>query len=159
MKIAENTVVRFDYTLRDSGGEVVDSSEEREPLAYLHGHANIIPGLEKALTGHKEGDEFEVTVQPEEAYGEHREDLVQTVPRSAFEGVEQLEPGMRFQAESNAGPVLVTVKEVGDEEVVVDGNHMLAGEELHFSVAVKDVREATDEEIEHGHVHESEQAS
>lgn len=154
MQIAEDTVVRIDYTLRSNEGEVLDSSEGHGPLAYLHGHGNIIPGLEKAMTGHDEGDEFSVTLAPEEGYGPRREELVQDVPRSSFQGVEQLEPGMQFQAESNAGPMVVTVKEVGDEEVTVDGNHVLAGRELQFDVAVKDVRSATDEEIEHGHVHD-----
>lgn len=154
MQIAENTVVKFDYTLRNSEGETLDTSEGREPLAYLHGHGNIIPGLEKAMTGRDEGEEFSVTVAAEDAYGEHRAELVQDVPRSSFQGVEQLEPGMQFQAESSAGPMVVTVKDVGDEEVTVDGNHILAGQELQFEVAVKEVRSATDEEIEHGHVHE-----
>lgn len=154
MQIAENTVVSFDYTLRDSGGETLDSSEGREPLTYLHGHGNIVPGLEKAMDGHDEGDEFSVTVAPEEGYGPHREELVQNVPRSSFQGIEQLEPGMRFQAESSAGPMIVTVKDVGEEEVTVDGNHVLAGRELQFEVAVKEVRGATEEEIAHGHVHD-----
>ncbi|MES1942493.1 FKBP-type peptidylprolyl isomerase [Salinisphaera sp. PC39] len=154
MQIAENTVVSFDYTLRNNDGETLDTSEGREPLTYLHGHGNIIPGLEKAMTGRDEGDSFSVTVPPEDAYGQHREELVQNVPRSAFQGVEQLEPGMQFQAESNAGPMVVTVKEVGDDEVTVDGNHVLAGQELQFEVEVKTVRGASDEEIEHGHVHD-----
>lgn len=154
MQIQDNTVVKLDYTVSDSEGEVLDSSEGRDPLAYLHGHGNIVPGLEKALTGHSAGDDVDVTVAPEEAYGPHREDLVQTVPRSSFQGVDDLQPGMRFQAESNAGPMVVTVAEVADDEVTVDGNHALAGKELSFSVTVKDVREATDEELEHGHVHE-----
>lgn len=154
MQIEENTVVSFDYTLRDSQGETLDTSEGREPLTYLHGHGNIIPGLEKAMTGRDAGEEFSVTVAPDEAYGQHRDELVQNVPRSSFQGVEHLEPGMQFQAESSAGPMVVTVKDVGEEEVTVDGNHVLAGQELQFEVAVKDVRSATAEELEHGHVHD-----
>lgn len=157
MQIAQDTVVRIDYTLRDNDGEVLDTSEGRGPLAYLHGHGNIIPGLEKALEGHETGDELSVTVPPEDGYGDYSEDLVHSVPRDAFEGVDQIEPGMRFQAQSSQGPMIVTVKEVHDEEVVVDGNHVLAGQQLDFSVAVAEVRAATGEELEHGHVHEGEE--
>lgn len=152
MEIANNTVVAIDYTLTGDDGQVIDTSEGREPLEYLHGHQNIIPGLEKAIEGKSEGDELEVAVQPEEGYGPYREDLVQDVPKEAFEGVEKVEPGMSFRAESNAGPMTVTVKEVGDETVTVDGNHMLAGKVLNFKVAVKGVREATEEEVSQGTV-------
>lgn len=150
MQIAEDTVVRFDYTLRDTDGEVIDTSEGREPLVYLHGHANIVPGLEKAMEGSSEGEELSVTVEPEEGYGPYREELVQDVPREIFQGVDSIEPGMRFQAQSDAGPMVVTVKEVGDEQVTVDGNHMLAGQDLQFEVAIRGVRDATPEEIEQG---------
>ena len=150
MQIAEDTVVRFDYTLRDTDGEVIDTSEGREPLVYLHGHANIVPGLEKAMEGSSEGEELSVTVKPEEGYGPYRDELVQDVPREIFQGVDSIEPGMRFQAQSDAGPMVVTVKEVGDEQVTVDGNHMLAGQDLQFEVAIRGVRDATPEEIEQG---------
>ncbi|MFW5926571.1 MAG: FKBP-type peptidyl-prolyl cis-trans isomerase [Wenzhouxiangella sp.] len=150
MQIANNTVVSIDYTLTDDDGQVIDSSEGREPLVYLHGHQNIIPGLEKAIEGHSEGEELDVSVDPEEGYGPYREELVQDVPREAFEGVDKVEPGMTFRAESNAGPMTVTVKEVGDDSVTVDGNHMLAGQVLNFKVAIKGVREATETEIEQG---------
>lgn len=152
MQVAENTVVSFDYTLRDEEGTVLDSSEGREPLAYLHGHGNIVPGLEKAMAGHSAGDEFQVTVDPEEGYGPYREELIQNVPRDAFEGVENLEPGMSFQAQSSAGPLIVTVKEIEGDEITVDGNHALAGQPLDFSVAVTEVREATPEEQENGEI-------
>lgn len=152
MEIANNTVVSIDYTLTDDDGQVIDTSEGREPLEYLHGHQNIIPGLEKAIEGKAEGDELKVAVDPEEGYGPYREELVQDVPREAFDGVDKVEPGMTFRAESNAGPMTVTVKEVGDETVKVDGNHMLAGQTLNFQVAVKDVREATEEEVSQGTV-------
>lgn len=157
MQIAQDTVVSIDYTLRNTDGEVLDSSEGGEPLAYLHGHGNIIPGLEKALEGHEEGDQVSATVAPEEGYGEYSEQLVQNVPRDAFQGVEELEAGMRFQAQSDQGPMVVTVKEVGDEEVVVDGNHVLAGQQLDFAVAVAGVRGASSDELEHGHVHGSDE--
>lgn len=150
MQIAEDTVVSFDYTLRNSEGEVIDTSDGREPLSYLHGHDNIVPGLEKAMEGSSEGEELSVTVKPEDGYGPYREELVQTVPREIFSGVDQVEPGMRFQAQSDAGPMVVTVKEVGDEEVTVDGNHVLAGQDLNFDVAIRDVRSATPEEVEQG---------
>lgn len=152
MQIAENTVVSFDYTLRDNDGEVLDTSEGREPLTYLHGHQNIVPGLEKAMEGKSAGEELSVTVPPEEGYGPYQEELVQTVPLEIFQGVEQVEPGMRFQAQSQAGPMLVTVKEVEGEQVTVDGNHALAGQELNFDVSIKDIRPATEEEVAQGQI-------
>jgi FKBP-type peptidyl-prolyl cis-trans isomerase SlyD len=152
MQISHNTVVSMDYTLTGDDGQVIDTSEGREPLVYLHGHQNIIPGLEKAIEGASEGDELEVAVQPEEGYGPYRDELVQDVPRDAFAGVDSVEPGMSFRAESNAGPMTVVVREVGEDTVTVDGNHMLAGKVLNFKVAIKGVREATESEIEQGTV-------
>ena len=152
MEIAKDTVVSIDYTLTGDDGQVIDSSEGREPLQYLHGHQNIIPGLEKAIEGKTQGEKLSVTVDPEEGYGPYRDELVQDVPKEAFDGVDKVEPGMTFRAESNAGPMTVTVKEVGEETVTVDGNHMLAGQNLNFDVDIKDVREATDEEISQGTV-------
>ena len=153
MQIAERRVAYFHYTLTDSKGEVLDSSLEREPLAYLHGAGNIVPGLEKALAGKQPGDKLQVDVEPEEGYGSRVDALVQQVPRSAFQGIETIEPGMQFQAESNMGPVTVTVTGVEGDQITVDGNHPLAGEALHFDVEVTDVREANDDEAVHGHVH------
>jgi FKBP-type peptidyl-prolyl cis-trans isomerase SlyD len=150
MQISENTVVAIEYTLTGDDGQVIDTSEGREPLVYLHGHNNIIPGLEKAIEGKEAGVELDVAVQPEEGYGPYREELVQDVPRDAFAGIDKVEPGMAFQAESNAGPMTVTVRDVGDDTVTVDGNHMLAGKVLNFKVAIKSVREATSEEISQG---------
>ncbi|MFP3853487.1 MAG: peptidylprolyl isomerase [Anaerolineales bacterium] len=152
-KIEKDKAVFIHYTLTDDEGEVLDSSEEAEPLGYLHGHGQIIPGLEKELEGHEVGDSFEVTIQAEEAYGLRNEDLVSTVPSSLFEGVDDVEVGMQFRAESDQGPQLVTVTEVEGEEVTIDANHPLAGEQLNFEVEVKDIRPATDEELQHGHVH------
>jgi len=152
MQIEQDTVVSFDYTLRNNDGEVLDTSEGREPLTYLHGHQNIVPGLEKAIEGAAEGEELSVSVSPEDGYGQYHEELVQTVPMDIFQGVEKVEPGMRFQAQSQAGPMLVTVKEVSDEEVVVDGNHELAGKDLNFEVAIRDIRKATEEEVSQGQV-------
>ncbi|TVS10494.1 MAG: peptidylprolyl isomerase [Wenzhouxiangella sp.] len=152
MEIKENTVVSIEYTLTDDDGQIIDTSEGREPLVYLHGHGNIIPGLEQAIEGKTVGDELAVSVQPEEAYGPYREELIQDVPRSAFDGVDKVEPGMSFRAESSAGPMTVTVREVGDETVKVDGNHMLAGQNLNFKVEIKDVREASEAEKSEGAV-------
>ena len=153
MQVSENKVVSIHYTLKNDAGEVIDSSEGREPLSYLHGAGNIIPGLEKALEGKDVGEHVDVSIAPEEAYGERNDALVQAVPRSAFEGVDEIQPGMQFQAQTPAGMQILTVVKVEGDEVVVDGNHPLAGETLHFSVDIADVREATEEEKSHGHVH------
>lgn len=153
MKITENCVVSFDYTLTDDAGEVIDSSSGGEPLAYLHGHKHIVQGLEKAMQNREVGDAFEISVPPDEGYGEHHERLIQQVPRSVFGDNQDLQVGMRFQANSDAGPMMVVVTAVGDETVTVDGNHALAGQTLHFAIEVKEVREATAQELEHRHVH------
>ncbi|MGY0798840.1 FKBP-type peptidyl-prolyl cis-trans isomerase [Lysobacter sp. A286] len=152
MEIAERRVAAFHYTLTNDAGEVIDKSATDTPLAYLHGAGNIVPGLEKALLGKKSGDSLTADVAPEEAYGPRHEGLIQTVPRSAFEGVESVQPGMQFEARTEKGPLLVTVTKVEPEEVVVDGNHPLAGQQLHFAVDVVEVREATEEELNNGHV-------
>ncbi|MCE8032506.1 MAG: peptidylprolyl isomerase [Halomonas sp.] len=153
MQIAQNSVVAFHYTLTNDAGEVLDSSEGRQPLTYLHGAGNIIPGLEKQLEGREAGDKLNVTVAPEEGYGEVQPQLVQEVPRDAFQGVESVEPGMQFQAQTQGGPLMVTVTKVEGDTVTVDGNHPLAGQKLNFDVEIAEVREASQEEIEHGHVH------
>ena len=151
--IANDTVVKFNYTLTNDKGETLDQSQG-EPLAYLHGHHNIIPGLEKEMTGKKAGDKFKVTVKPEEAYGEYIAEAVQEVPRANFQGVDNIEVGMQFQSQTDDGHVmLVTVKDVNDEVVVVDGNHPLAGVELTFDVEIVEVRAAIADEIAHGHAH------
>ncbi|EWH01757.1 FKBP-type peptidyl-prolyl cis-trans isomerase [Halomonas sp. BC04] len=153
MQIAQNSVVAFHYTLTNDAGEVLDSSEGRDPLTYLHGAGNIIPGLEKELEGRESGEKLNVTVAPEEGYGEVQPQLVQEVPRDAFQGVEAVEPGMQFQAQTQGGPLMVTVTKIEGDTVTVDGNHPLAGQKLNFDVEIADVREASQEEIEHGHVH------
>ncbi|MFO8044429.1 MAG: peptidylprolyl isomerase [Halomonas sp.] len=153
MLIAQNSVVAFHYTLTNETGEVLDSSEGREPLTYLHGAGNIIPGLEKELEGRQAGDKLSAVVAPGEGYGEKQEQLVQEVPRDAFQGVEGIEPGMQFQAQTQGGPLMVTVTSVEGDTVTVDGNHPLAGQTLNFAVEIASVREASEEEIEHGHVH------
>lgn len=155
MQISRNTVAAIDYTLTDPEGEVLDTSEGRGPLTYLHGAGNLIPGLEKALEGSTAGDSLSVAVEPAEGYGERDEDLVQTVPASAFDGVDEVQPGMRFQASDDQGNVrIVTVTDVAENQVTVDANHPLAGQALNFDVSVVEVREATPTEIDHGHVHD-----
>ena len=153
MQIAENKVVSIHYTLTNTEGKVLDSSEGRDPLAYLHGNKNIIIGLENALAGKTAGDKLNVTIPPEEAYGIRDEQLVQVISKSAFQGIESIEPGMQFQAKSDQGTQIVTITNVDGDKVTVDGNHALAGETLNFEVEVTEVREATDEELQHGHVH------
>lgn len=153
MQIAERCVALFHYTLTNDAGEVLDSSEGREPLAYLHGAGNIVPGLETAMAGRSAGDAFKVDVAPEQGYGTRHQELVQVVPREAFRGVEAVEVGMQFQAQTPQGALAVTVTEVGADTVTVDGNHPLAGETLHFAIEVTEVREASAEELQHGHVH------
>lgn len=153
MKVAENTVVLIDYKLTDNEGEVIDSSEGAGPLAYLHGAGNIIEGLESALLGKEAGDEVIASIEPAKGYGERNEDMKQDVPKELFGGVETIELGMQFQSETDNGPVMVTVVEIKEDMITVDGNHPLAGVHLNFDVTIRDVREPSKEELEHGHVH------
>lgn len=153
MQIADNKIVLIHYTLSNLEDEVMDSSAGGEPLAYLHGKGNIVPGLEKELLGKTTGDKVNVEVSPEEGYGELNEELIQEVDRAAFEGVESIEVGMRFMAETAWGQQPVVVTAVTDETVIVDGNHPLADQSLKFDVEVVEVRDATEEELEHGHAH------
>jgi FKBP-type peptidyl-prolyl cis-trans isomerase SlyD len=154
MTIKENSAVSFHYTLTDDAGKTIDSSAGQDPLAYLHGAGNIIPGLENALEGKAVGDQLTVAVTAEEGYGPVQHELIQEVPRSAFQGVESIEIGMQFEAQNGqGGAVPVTVTAVTDETVTVDGNHPLAGKALNFDVTIEVVRDATAEELEHGHIH------
>jgi len=153
MQVGENTVVTFDYQVTDSEGDLLDSSEGRDPFAYLFGSGGIIPGLENALNGRTAGDSFEATIAPGDAYGEWAEDLVEEVPKDQFQVEGDIEAGMQFQAMTAQGPRVVTVTSTGDESVTVDANHPLAGKTLTFQVEVVDVRAATDEEVAHGHAH------
>ena len=152
--IKQNSVVTMHYTLKDAQGEVLDSSEGQEPLVYLNGAGNIIVGLEEALLGKAIGDEVSAVVSAEKGYGEPLDALIQTVPKEAFgDEVKNVEVGMRFQAETEQGPVPVVVTAMDDTTVTVDGNHPLAGKELHFDVTITEIRDASAEEVEHGHVH------
>lgn len=153
MQIAKNTVATIDYTLTDPNGQVIDTSQGRQPLAYLHGASNIIPGLENALEGKSQGETINVTIPPDQGYGQRDPALVQPVPRTNFKGINDIQPGMQFQAQTPQGARVVTVVAVDPDNVTVDANHPLAGVELKFDVTVKDVREATQEELQHGHVH------
>lgn len=153
MKIANDSVVSIHYTLKNPEGDIIDSSDGGDPLVYLHGAGNIIPGLENALIEKAIGDELDVVVDAAEGYGVYNQELLQKVPLSAFEGVDSVEVGAQFQASTANGPVNVVVVEVEDEHATLDGNHPLAGVELHFSVKIDDIRDATHEEKDHGHAH------
>lgn len=153
MQVAKNTVVTFDYTLTDPAGKVLDSSKGKQPLAYIHGSGGIIAGLERALEGKNPGDKLDVTIAPEDAYGKRDDKLVEKIDRSEFKGVKRLEVGMQFRAQGPGGTRILTVKKFEGNNVVVDGNHPLADVTLRFDVAIVDVREATKDELTHGHVH------
>ena len=146
MKVAKNVVVSIAYQVRTEDGVLVDEAPANQPLQYLQGHNNLVIGLENALEGKSVGDKFEVRVKPEEGYGEYNENMVQRVPKDVFVGVDDLAVGMRFIADTDMGPLPVVITEVGDNDVVVDGNHMLAGQELHFTVevAVRPLEEGLD---------------
>jgi len=153
MQIGDQKVVTLHYTLTDNEGRVIDQSEDGS-FAYLHGASNIIPGLENALSGKTAGEELSVAVSPEEAYGVRDESMLQQVPKNMFEDTNQIAVGTQFHAQGPNGEMLVvTVMEVQEEHVLVDGNHPLAGVELNFYVKIIDVRDASEEEVEHGHVH------
>ncbi len=153
MQIESNKVVSIHYKLTNDDGDILDSSEGQEPLTYLHGLGNIIPGLENALNDRIVGDKFTVTIAPAEGYGERDNEMVQSVPKNSFQGVDEILPGMQFQAQSPDGMQLVTVIDVDGDEVILDGNHPMAGITLTFDVEVTEIRDATTEELEHGHVH------
>ena len=152
MKIEKDRVVRFHYTVSEQGQAPLESSKERDPLAILAGRGNIIPGLDQALEGREAGDSFGVDVAAADAYGEKREGMTQRVPKKHF-GNQKLAPGMQVVLNTNFGPRAVTIQKVGMSVVDVDLNHPMAGKDLHFDIEVVEVREASAEEIEHGHVH------
>ncbi len=153
MQITNNTAVSIHYTLTNDAGEIIDSSQGQDALVYLHGTGGIISGLEKALHGRSAGDKFQAYIPASDAYGEIFEDRIQIVPRNMFDGIDHVEVGMQFHADVSEGPGIVTVVAVEGENITVDGNHPLAGMPLHFDIEVVDVREATSEEIAHGHIH------
>ena len=152
--IGDNLVVSMHYRLTDASGEVLDSSEGSDPLNYLHGAGNIIPGLEQALVGKVEGDSLQVQVEPADGYGELNPEFIQVVDRAAFQGVETVDVGMAFEARGPDGAAQrIVVAAVEGDQVTVDANHPLAGQQLNFDVQVVGVRAATEEEVAHGHVH------
>ncbi len=152
MTIQNDKVALIEYVLTNEHGEQIDASNG-QPLAYLHGHHNLIPGLESKLEGKSVGDKFTANIEADKAYGERDEALVQTVPNSMFQGVEDLEVGMRFEAQSEQGMHSVEITNIEGDQVTVDGNHPLAGMSLTFEVEIMDIREATAEELDHGHAH------
>lgn len=153
MNIAKDTVVTIEYTLRDDNGTILDTSDGREPLAYLHGNGNLIPGLEAELEGKAADAALKVSIAPKDAYGEFDESQVVTVPKEQFTGVEDLAVGMQFTASGPDGQRIVTISKIEGDQVTVDANHPLAGQRLNFEVKVLSVRAATADELSHGHVH------
>ena len=154
MQIAEHTIVRFHYAPADEAGQPIESSREREPMAILYGAGNVIPGIEKAIEGRRAGERLQVTVPPAEGYGERREGLTQRVPKKFFNEARKLRPGDSTVLGSNQGPRVVTVLKIGETVIDVDLNHPMAGRTLCFDIEIMEVREASAEEIAHGHAHE-----
>lgn len=153
MVIENGHVVSIDYTLKDETGKIVDSSEGSGPLSFIQGAGAVIPGMEKAVMGKDEGESFSVTIPAEEGYGDHNGELIFTLKKDKIDGIESFEEGMQVQAQTQEGTQILTVTEIYDESVQFDGNHPLAGKDLHFDITIDSVREATPEEKEHGHVH------
>jgi FKBP-type peptidyl-prolyl cis-trans isomerase SlyD len=153
MAIEDRKVVSFHYTLSNEQGEQLETSREQDPVVYLHGYRNIVPGLENAMVGKDSGDTFKVTVEPVEAYGERDPGRVQRIPAKHFPNARKLSPGQAVSLETKRGPVQATIVKVGRFNIDVDANHPLAGQTLTFDVEITDVREATGEEIAHGHAH------
>ena len=154
MKVEKDKVVLMHYTLKNDAGDVIDSSDGGDPLPFLQGHGNIIPGLESALEGSKMGDKLDVSIKPEDGYGERMKNAIQEIPSSALQGIDEVKVGMQLQSQDQDGNAfLVTVTKVEDDKITVDGNHPLAGQILHFSVSIESIRKAETEELSHGHVH------
>jgi FKBP-type peptidyl-prolyl cis-trans isomerase SlyD len=150
LTVNENKVVTFEYTLKNDGNEIIDSSSNNMPITYIHGSGNIISGLEAELEGKKVGDKFHVSIEPEDAYGIRYEELIQTVDKDRLSHLPNIEIGMQLQAYDEGGMQILTVVDISDNDVTLDGNHPLSGERLHFDVEIIDMREATEEEIEFG---------
>lgn len=153
MNIQEQRVVKIHYTLKNDDGEILDSSEAMEPFAFLCGADNIIRGLESALIGKTIGDQIDVTVEPEDGYGTRREELQQELPLSNFDEIDDIQVGMYFQTGGEDDGITMRIVAIDGDKVIVDGNHELAGIRLHFSISIESVRDATPEELDHGHVH------
>ena len=153
MKIAKDSAVSIDYVLKDDNGNIVDSSKETSPLEFLCGYDNIIPGLEKVLIGKSAGESFSVSINPEEGYGDYDSTLIQTVKRKQIESDDSIEIGVHFQVDTPEGPMIYTVIKIEGDDITLDGNHPLAGQNLHFEIEIKNVRESTEEERQYGHIH------
>ena len=153
MSITQDTVVSIHYILRDDAGKIIDRSPDGEPLTYLHGHGNLVPGLERELTGKSVGDRLQLTVRAADAYGEYDPRLVERVPRRTLKGLANVRVGMRLHTHGGGDARAVTVTQVTGDMVTLDGNHPLAGQSLHFEVEIAEVRAATEAELAHGHVH------
>ena len=153
MQVADNMAVSIHYTLTNDDGEILDSSIGDQPLVYLHGTGNIISGLEDALYGKTVADKFKVRIAAKDAYGEKNDEMVQVIPRDMFEGIDELEVGMQFHADVSSGSGQVTIINIDGDDITIDGNHSLAGMPLTFDVEVVEIRPATKEEAEHGHIH------
>ena len=153
MQVSSNKVVTIDYKLKNDEGTVIYSSENRDPLSYIQGAGRIIPGLEDALVGKEEGESFSVAIEPDKAYGEYDSSLVFNVPKNQFQEPDNIKEGMRIQVQMQDGKTrAVTIKDIGEQKVSLDANHPLAGKTLHFDIEVKEVREATSEELEQGKI-------
>ena len=155
MKISKNTVAQFHYTLKNTQGDLLDTSTDREPLLYLHGTSSLIVGLENQLESKSKGDKFVANIKSADAYGDYNEELVHVVPKSGFqnEGEEELSEGMQVQVDTNNGMAVALVTKIEGEDVTLDLNHPLSGMDLIFDIEIMDVREASKEELEHGHAH------
>jgi len=153
VQIAKDVVALIEYTLKDDSGQTLDTSVGRGPLGYVHGHGNLIPGLEAQLEGKSVGDTFKVSIPPAQAYGERSEEAIHKVWRRQLPPDAEIKVGMQFQAQSEHGTQVVTVIGVDGDRVMLDGNHPLAGMTLHFDVKIVETRAATAEELQHGHVH------
>jgi len=155
MKIEIHKAVSISYTLKDNEGKVLDSADKASPFTFIYGTGGVIPGLEKELDGKVKGDSFKLHLNAADAYGEYSDKLLQNVSIEMFEGLdaEDLFEGAQFHAETNQGMQVVTIKEINGDKVLIDGNHPMAGKELNFDVVVEDIRDTTEEELEHGHIH------
>ena len=154
MKVGKDKVVLMHYTLKNDAGDVIDSADGADPVPFLQGHGNSIPGLESALEGSKVGDKLDVSIEPEEAYGLRMQDAIQEIPSSALQGIDEVKVGMQLQSQDQDGNAfLVNVTKIEDDKITVDANHPLAGQTLHFSVSIESIRKAEAEELSHGHVH------
>lgn len=153
MIISENKVVSINYTVKTENGEIIDSTEGKEPLSYIHGKGYILPGVEDALEGKEAGDSISIEVKPEDGYGYYYDELVFKVDKEKFSKIDNLEIGTQVQMSTENGPAIFLVTEITDDMVTIDGNHPLAGKTLFFDISVAGVRDATKEELDHGHIH------